>query len=37
MAEIALEFTTTACNRPGILDLTYSSNISEMEKVAKKK
>jgi len=62
MAEIALEFTTTSCNRPEILDLTYSSyvsrlkgidfqkstlyinidpapdssNISEMEKVAKK-
>jgi hypothetical protein len=62
MAGIALEFTTTSCNRPGILDMTYSSyvsrlkgvdfqkstlyinvdpapdssNISEMEKVAKK-
>ena len=37
MAGIALEFTTTSCNRPGILDITYSSYVSRLKGIDFKK
>ena len=33
MAGIALEFTTTSCNRPEILQTTYGSFVSKLKGV----